>query len=598
MANKSNKKHSSEDKVVSLQPQLREKSTHPKVLMAKESFIVTHKSEPLYNKDLIELASRLASEQSQQIRTVFSQINKSNGKVPSDKSVSKSFGISTTESRNVIKSAESIYKSQSELLEGQYIPNVKRDISSLKSQIKTLKNKLVKEYIKQQNKNTPKRARRINRARRQLSFLHNKLNKNTQKAPKLLNNLEDSQFSVCFGSKKLMRQFNNSLNIFKNENLSVEERIDAYKEYEEKKSKWQFDRDSEYFAEGHSVQKSGNSRVQLFQNNDTFKLKVNVPDQFQNEFGKTVEVDGVYYGDGRRFDEVSHAIRNIKVNGRNRAEYPVTQRLKLVQTKYGVGVQVITSIHIRKAEIISDRRNGAMGVDFNQHSLDWGIVDYYGNPIATGKIALSTQDRNSEQTKDQVSKAASELFEIATKWGVPIYFEDLSFKNNSERFKSKGKKFSRMASNLPFATFKELVQQKSYRTGIAIGFVNPAFTSIQGLYKYMVKYGLSSGTAAGVVIARRGLGFNKEKIPQSVINVNAGLFPGDNTPAVNTTGWSDWGKVSRSRKSVGKRARHKFFGLTCLMGANCSNEEENSPSAGGLKDSSLQEKVNKNSLIA
>lgn len=451
--------------------------------------------------------------------------------------------------------------------------------------------KLVKESQKQQNKPTQKRANRINRTRKLLFCLHNKLNKKNQKVTELVNNLEESQFSVCFGSKKLFRQFNTSLNRFKEENLSVQERIEAYKEYEDRKRKWQFDRDSDFFWEGHSVQKSGNSRIQIYPSKDKcFELKINIPEQFQDEFGKAIEIENVFYGDGRRFEEIRQAVNTIKVGGRNRTEYPVTQRLKLVQTRSGVGVEVITTIHIRKAEIISDRRNGAMGVDFNQHSLDWGIVDYYGNPIHSGKIPLSTQDRKSEQTKDEVSKAASELFKIAAKHKVPLFFEDLAFKKNSESFKSKGKKFSRMASNLPFATFKELVQQKSNRTGIAVKFVNPAFTSIQGLYKYMVKYGLTNGSAAGVVVARRGLGF-KEKIPQSAIDVNAGLFPEDNIPAVNSTNWSGWGKVSKSRKSCGKHARHKFFGLAHLMGANCPDEEERSPRVGGLKDSSLQGKV-------
>lgn len=525
-------------KSFSLVPERKTKSTNKKVLMAKESFIATHFSETIYDETLVELARLMSNEQRHQIRFVFKKINKSNGTVPSDKEIKELFGIGTTETRNVVKSAEAIYNSQKELLEGQYIPEANRDIKSLKSRIKKLRTKLVKASHKQQNKATPKRAKRINKLQRELALLHNKQNKNTQKYTRLVNSLEESEFSVCFGSKKLMRQFNRSLNRFKDESLSFQERIQAYEEYVERKNKWQFDRDSEYFAEGHSVQKSGNSRIQIYVSDDNnFKLKINVPDKFKSQFGAAVVVENVSYGAGRRFEEISHAAQNTADGKRTRTEYPVTQRLKLVQTKYGVGVDVITTIHIRKAEIISDRRNGAMGVDFNQHSLDWAIIDYYGNPIKSGKIPLSTQDRNSEQTKDRVSKAASELFEIAKKYRVPLFFEDLAFKKNSESFKSKGKKFSRMASNLPFATFKQLVQQKSFRTGIHVKFVNPAFTSIQGFYKYMVKYGLSSGTAAGVVIARRGLGF-KEKIPQSVIDVNAGLFPEDNIPAVNSTNWS------------------------------------------------------------
>ena len=70
-----------------------------------------------------------------------------------------------------------------------------------------------------------------------------------------------------------------------------------------------------------------------------------------------------------------------------------------------------------------------------------------------------------------------------------------------------------MASNLPFSQIQEAFQQQAYRFGITIKYINPAFTSIIGLYKYMVPLGLNSGTAAGLVIARRGLGLRAEKIP-------------------------------------------------------------------------------------
>lgn len=582
------KKTKSKKKGFSLTPTLKKKSTNKKALMAKESFLATHKSEIVYKETLVEIAQLMAFEQSTQKRSVFSLINKSGGSVPSDKQINEMLGTSTTEGRNVSKLAEAAYSSQKELTEGQYIPDEKRNIKSLKTQIKNKQNKLAKEVRKQKENSTPKRTKRIDKLQGQIAYLGRKLNTATSRLGELEASLEIGQFSVCFGSKKLMREFNYSLRSSKDETLPEEERLEAHKEYSEKKSKWQFDRNSEYFAEGHSVQISGNSRIQLTQSGENFDLKINVPQQFQHRFGSTVTVENVSYGEGRRFQEVCQAVKTSKKKGRNSTEYPVTQRLKLVQTKHGVGVQIVTTVHTRKAEIVSDRRNGAMGVDFNQHSLDWAIVDYYGNPVASGKIPLSTQDRNTNQTKDAVSKAASQLFEIAIQWGVPIHFEDLSFKKNSQSFKSKGKKFARMASNLPFSTFKELVQQKSYRTGIAVKFVNPAFTSIQGLYKYMVKYGLSSGTAAGVVIARRGLGF-EEKILQSTIKVNAGLFPEDNIPAVDSTAWSDWGKVSRSRKSGGKHARHQFFGLTDLMGVYCPDEEENSPRDGGRKDSSSQE---------
>lgn len=578
MAKKTNK--TKNGKRFSLVPKLKKKSTNKKVLMAIESFLSTLKSNIIYDPKIVALIKKMTEEQCRQIRTVFNQINKSGGVATSDEEVMDLFGINRTEARNVLKSAEAIYKSQKELVSGQYLPDTKRDIKSLKESVKRNTEKLVKATKKGNIK-------RVKRLKKLLIHLKNKLNKKQQRLEKIENSLDAGKFSVCFGRKKLIRQFSNNLSIFKDEKVDVAERIEAYKNYEQQKNEWVARRSDEYFAEGHSVQKSGNSRAQILESGNEFELKINVPKSLQKEFGSSVTVGGITYGD-RRNQEIREAVRNVGDEKRNKTEYPVTQRLKLVRDRNGVGVQVISSIHIRKHEIISDRRNGAMGVDFNQHSLDWAIVDYYGNPVRAGKIPDCTQDRNSEQTKDAVSKAVSQLFEIAIHYRVPLYFEDLAFKNNSERLKSRGKKFSRMASNLPFAIFRELVQQKSYRTGIAVKFVNPAFTSIIGMYKYMPKYGLSSGTAAGMVIARRGLGF-KETIPSFI--VNSGIFPEDNKPDVNSSNWHDWGRLSKARRSSGKRDRHQIFSLVQSGAVNCRSEENHPELVVTDSDSSRRERT-------
>lgn len=109
IAKKTNKPK--ESKPSSLQPKLKKKTTNTKALMALESFIATYKSEIIYDKQLVKLAKLMAREQSQQIRVVFNQINKSGGTVPSDKEIKELFGIGTTETRNVVKTAEAIYSS-------------------------------------------------------------------------------------------------------------------------------------------------------------------------------------------------------------------------------------------------------------------------------------------------------------------------------------------------------------------------------------------------------------------------------------------------------------------------------------------------------
>ena len=53
--------------------------------------------------------------------------------------------------------------------------------------------------------------------------------------------------------------------------------------------------------------------------------------------------------------------------------------------------------------------------------------------------------------------------------------------------------------------------------------VKPSFTSIIGQFKFMKKYGLSSHGAAACMIARKGMKFKTERIPNKykcLVNYN------------------------------------------------------------------------------
>ena len=56
------------------------------------------------------------------------------------------------------------------------------------------------------------------------------------------------------------------------------------------------------------------------------------------------------------------------------------------------------------------------------------------------------------------------------------------------------------------------MESKSLKYGIAVTFVNPAYTSQAGKVKYMGRYGMSIHEAASLTIARRGMGFS-ERLP-------------------------------------------------------------------------------------
>ncbi len=79
-------------------------------------------------------------------------------------------------------------------------------------------------------------------------------------------------------------------------------------------------------------------------------------------------------------------------------------------------------------------------------------------------------------------------------------------------------------------------------------------SSLIGLVKFTRQYGISSGAAAAIVIARRGMNLT-EKLPRS-ITAYPGMKSGKHV-------WSDWNKLNKLIKSrVEIKNRHSYYGIS------------------------------------
>ncbi|NEP01188.1 MAG: hypothetical protein F6K58_21515 [Symploca sp. SIO2E9] len=122
--------------------------------------------------------------------------------------------------------------------------------------------------------------------------------------------------------------------------------------------------------------------------------------------------------------------------------------------------------------------------------------------------------------------------------------------------KEQGVRYSRMLSNFAYTKEAQMLESRCNRWGIQLIQVNPAYSSLIGLTKFMRQYGLSSDTAAALALARRAL-YKSERIPASY---GIGI-PEDRPKHV----WSYWNCVGKKLKGV---PRHRFF----LMVANSESE--------------------------
>lgn len=121
-----------------------------------------------------------------------------------------------------------------------------------------------------------------------------------------------------------------------------------------------------------------------------------------------------------------------------------------------------------------------------------------------------------------------------------------------------------MLSNFAYSKFNEMLVSRGQRYGVQIIHVNPAYSSVIGLTKFMSKYGLSSDTAAALVLARRALR-HSERIPARY---------GQSLPEEKPRhAWSYWNLV---KKKLGDalRYRHSFYNRASNRGmvVNLSGE--------------------------
>lgn len=106
---------------------------------------------------------------------------------------------------------------------------------------------------------------------------------------------------------------------------------------------------------------------------------------------------------------------------------------------------------------------------------------------------------------------------------------------------------ARMLNFFAYSAFNDILQRQCRNKGIQVIKVNPAYSSLIGLTKFMSLYGMSSDTAVGLVIARRAMKLS-EALPAHVA-----------LPAVMAGRRHVWASWYRLNKLLASVRRHEFF---------------------------------------
>jgi IS605 OrfB family transposase len=356
-------------------------------------------------------------------------------------------------------------------------------------------------------KNTPRQSllRAIHQKKRKLASLKAISHHKENKSP-----------SLIFGGKKLWKsQFN----------LAAL----GYESHQDWREDWREKRSSNFLFVGSSDEKCGNQLCQL---NSNGELKIRVPYRLEAQFGQYVVTSGLNFPYGQ--DDIAYA---------QSMGNAITIRFSKKNQKWYLNC----TVEVPDTPIMTDKSNGVMGIDLNPGVIGWAICDREGNLREFGSLKINIQSKNRSQTAAILEDAVRDLTLIASSRGVPIVVENLDFSRKKSGMKEQGVRYSRMLSNFAYGKFYELLKRRCNRYGLELITKNPAYSSLIGLSKYMSMYGLSSDTAAALVLARRGL-YLSERPPANY----ASLVQADTSKHV----WSFWSKLSKRLRG---RKRHSFF---------------------------------------
>lgn len=264
-------------------------------------------------------------------------------------------------------------------------------------------------------------------------------------------------------------------------------------------------------------------------------IKFRVPYYLESKYGKTITT---------RLGNYNRNINRIPTGGAR------TWHFYLKDGRWKVALQFTP----RKIDSLSNGiAYGSIGIDMNPGSIDWAYVDWDGNLKEHGKFVLQ-QGLPKGKQEAQLVDVCLNLASLALKHRCPIVCEELDFSNKKAGLKEVSKKLARMLSGWAYAKFFELLNSICSNRGIYLKTVNPAYTSLIGLTKYVRMYGVSSGVAAALAIARRGMRLS-ERIPcfiTAYLEVNSGKHV-----------WSNYYKLNKLLKTCTEiRGRHSYYSIS------------------------------------
>lgn len=346
---------------------------------------------------------------------------------------------------------------------------------------------------------------------KKLKGIKSKLERLARKKNKLSKLKKEERLSVCFGTRKL---FNAQHNL----------KANGYNNHGDWLKDWRDARSGNFQCKGDGNKVGGNRGLKIHHlEGDNFRCEFVVPRFMKEEFGSKVFFDFQLRGQQTR--DLIYALNHKK---------PITSQVFRRENKDSWYIHITSYVHFVPWQ--HNIEHGCLGIDFNAESLDVIYVKKDGNPFSLkgvetqvelpssrhkeiqklqGKFAMFSFPLSPYWTTGQRKAAlrdiAADVVFLAQTFNCGIAAEGLDFTlKKSQMRHSSLKKYNRMLSGLVYDGFRAALMSAADKIGVQIKFVFPQYTSTIGIAKYMSVFGLSSGMAAAIIIARKAMGFTEK----------------------------------------------------------------------------------------
>jgi IS605 OrfB family transposase len=426
-------------------------------------------------------------------------------------------------------------------LQWAWADSIATEVKQTFSQLKTAKINNIARIKEQLSKKTKKAHKTLvalakvkvptEKQKNQAKGLKSKIVK-IQALKRQLKQLESTErLHICFAGRKL---FNAQFHLEEN----------GYKNHQEWLKDWQAKRSGRFYCIGKS-QVGGGTMIKIYHvAGDNFKATITLPRFMQNEYGKIIDIPfQVTECRRRRKTALLYALEQQK---------PITVQVFRRENKKNQWYIHLTT-YVPEIPTTTSLDNGCLGVDFNRNSVEWAYVSKDGNIKEKGKILFPWKGFSSGQRQAMMRNLVAQLTKLAFEKQCPIAIESLDFTKRKAAMSENSKLYNQMLSNLSTSLFRDSLISRCQRYGIELQKVNPAFTSIIGMIKFMPQYGLNSGTAAAMVIARRAMNYS-ERAPKCLVR------PEDRA----RHSWTTWNRIARFLKNNKVRRSELFDWMKTL----------------------------------